>query len=298
MLKNGRTAARRRALILASFLGAVLASLSGTAFATENIDPAGDDHQYAWGENIGWVNAEPSGQGGPGAEVLDFNLIGWMWGENVGWINLSCQNNATCADSSFGVANDGYGILSGFAWGENIGWINFSPTTCLPDPTCGVRIDAATGYFQGRAWGENVGWISFSDGGPPVGHTTRTSWCQGFAGPPGFGPAVSVIKTVGGGTKVIWSPQSNASWYDLVSGRLSTLLASQGNFSLSTQRCFASKTLDTAASIPGPPPPPGDAQWDLVRGNTCRGRGSYDSGAASQNGSRDAEIEAAPFHCP
>src|SRR5437867_2962787 len=83
---------------------------------------------------------------------------GNIWRENAGWINLSCQNNAACAANPYGVANDGYGGLSGFAWGENIGWVNFAPTTCQPDPTCGVRIDPATGYFQGRAWGENVGW--------------------------------------------------------------------------------------------------------------------------------------------
>src|SRR5882672_7011903 len=123
---------------LGAILLAVLAGSGAAIAAPENIDPAGDDHQYAWGENIGWVNAEPSGEGGPGAEVQDFHVLGWMWGENVGWVNLSCLNDASCAVSSFGVDNDGYGGLTGFGWGENIGWINFAPTTCQPDPTCGV----------------------------------------------------------------------------------------------------------------------------------------------------------------
>jgi hypothetical protein len=276
----------------------VLAVLAGRASATENIDPASDEHQYAWGENIGWVNAEPSGEAGPGAEVQDFRILGWLWGENVGWINLHCLNNGTCADSSYGVLNDAYGALSGFAWAENIGWINFAPTTCLSDPTCGVHIDAATGYFLGRAWSENGGWISFSTGGPPSEWTARTSWCQSTGSAPGFGPALSVEKTGGGGTTVIWSPQSNATWYDVVSGRLSTLRATQGDFALSTDRCFASKLEGTAAPIPGPPPPAGDGSWFLARGANCRGRGSYDSGAASQVGSRDTEIAASPFACP
>jgi len=288
----------RRALFLGAACVSALALAGATAFAAENIDPAADDHQYAWGENIGWVNAEPSGQGGPGAEVQDFRLVGWMWGENVGWINLSCLNNATCADSSFGVSNDGYGALSGFAWSENMGWINFAPTTCLPDPTCGVRIASATGYFQGRAWSENGGWISFSDGGAPAAWTARTSWCQSTSGAPGFGPSLSVAKTGGGGTSVIWSPQSNVAFYDLVSGKLSTLHASHGDFTQSTQRCFATKTTETTVPIPGAPPAAGDGFWFLARGNNCRGRGPYDSGASSQVGSRDAEIAASQFSCP
>jgi len=298
---NSRTACpeklRRQAIFAAMLVAGLMGSAAG-ALGAENIDPAGDGHQYAWGENIGWVNAEPSGPGGPGVEVQNFRLLGWMWGENVGWINMSCLNNATCADSTYGVTNDGYGKLSGYAWAENIGWINFSPTTCLSDPTCGVRIDAATGYFQGRAWSENAGWISFSDGGPPVEWTSLTDWCHTVAGPPGVGPSLSVLKTGGGGTSVIWSPQSNFAWYDLVSGKLSTLQASHGDFTQSTQRCFASKTANTVVEIPGAPPAPGEGFWFLVRGDNCRGRGTYDSGTPSQIGGRDAEIAAAPFACP
>src|SRR2546426_8744304 len=130
-------------ILLAALFGVV-----GVTGGAENIDPANDDHQYAWGENVGWINAEPSGNGGPGAEVSDFGLTGWMWGENIGWISLSCANTSSCLASNYGVSNNGFGLLSGFAWGENAGWINFGPTACDPDPTCGVRIDPTTGYFQ------------------------------------------------------------------------------------------------------------------------------------------------------
>jgi hypothetical protein len=102
-----------------------LCLLSATLAAAENIDPDGDGSQYAWGENVGWLNAEPQGEGGPGLEVSDSELTGWIWSENFGWVTLSCQNTASCADSAYGVVNDGKGNLSGFAWGENIGWINF-----------------------------------------------------------------------------------------------------------------------------------------------------------------------------
>ena len=43
------------------------------AFA-ENIDPNNDGSQYAHGENVGWVNLESGGNGGPGVEVSDFAL--------------------------------------------------------------------------------------------------------------------------------------------------------------------------------------------------------------------------------
>src|SRR4029434_8427813 len=64
-------------------LGFILASIVDIAWA-ENIDPADDTSQYAWAENIGWLNAEPSGDGGPGVQVGDSQLSGWMWGENMG----------------------------------------------------------------------------------------------------------------------------------------------------------------------------------------------------------------------
>jgi hypothetical protein len=124
----------------------------------ENIDPHDDDSQYAYGENVGWINFEPSH--GLGVTVTALEVIGYAWGENVGWINLSPTEG--------GVVNDGDGNLSGYAWGENVGWINFAPIGA------GVYIDAC-GDFNGTAWGENIGWINFrSDGDNPF--YVRTSW--------------------------------------------------------------------------------------------------------------------------
>jgi len=91
----------------------------------DNVDPGDLGAQYAWGENIGWVNAEPQGDGGPGMTVSDDRLTGWMWSENAGWISLSCENTSSCSDNGYGVVNDGKGNLSGHAWGENLGWISF-----------------------------------------------------------------------------------------------------------------------------------------------------------------------------
>jgi hypothetical protein len=126
-----------------------------------NIDPNEDDSQYAYGENVGWFNFEPSE--GPGVTVTATVVTGFVWAENIGWINLSPTNYG-------GVSNDGNGILSGYAWGENVGWINFSPDGG------GVTIDD-DGDFDGWAWGENIGWIHFRNLSIP--YKVQTSWVPG-----------------------------------------------------------------------------------------------------------------------
>ncbi len=122
-----------------------------------NIDPYDDDSQYAYGENIGWLNFEPSE--GPGVTVTDTEVTGFVWAENIGWVNL--------APNYGGVTNDRSGNLGGYAWGENVGWINFNPTGG------GVTIDNE-GNFDGRAWGENIGWIHFQNLSIP--YKVQTAW--------------------------------------------------------------------------------------------------------------------------
>jgi len=136
----------RRRLTLAVFAMAIL-FLASIASA-ENIDPHNDSSQYAYGENVGWLNFEPNiAEPNVGATVTSEKLTGFIWAENIGWINLSPVSYG-------GVTNDGSGNLSGYAWGENVGWINFSPNYG------GVTIDF-DGSFGGWAWGENIGWINF-----------------------------------------------------------------------------------------------------------------------------------------
>ena len=57
---------------------------------------------------------------GTAVSVTDTVLTGHLWGENVGWINLN--------PSQSGVTNTTAGVLGGYAWGQNTGWINFAPT--------------------------------------------------------------------------------------------------------------------------------------------------------------------------
>ena len=130
----------------------------------ENIDPYDDGSQYAYGENVGWLNFEPNQ--GPGVTVSDANITGYVWAENIGWINL---------DPNFGgVTNDGTGLLSGYGWGENVGWISFNPKVPGDPNHYGVTIDHE-GNFAGWAWGENIGWIHLAST-TPYPYKVQTSW--------------------------------------------------------------------------------------------------------------------------
>ncbi|HUT29490.1 MAG TPA: hypothetical protein VMX13_06845 [Sedimentisphaerales bacterium] len=133
----------------------------------ENIDPCDDDSQYAWAENVGWVNFEPNRpEPNVGATVADHNVSGFVWSENIGWINLWPKFG--------GVANDANGRLSGYAWGENVGWINFRPAVPSDVNCYGVTINSE-GNFDGWAWGENIGWIHLKSSAP-VAYKVQTSW--------------------------------------------------------------------------------------------------------------------------
>jgi hypothetical protein len=122
----------------------------------ENIDPGNTGSQYAYGENVGWINFKPSY--GPGVTVTDTMVTGFVWHENIGWINLN--------PSQGGVVNDGIGNLSGYAWSENAGWINFGPN--------GSGVTITSGDFDGWAWGENIGWLHFQNQTIP--YVVQTGW--------------------------------------------------------------------------------------------------------------------------
>lgn len=121
--------------------------------------PAGEEkigrilygENYAWGENIGWVDFSP-----PEAslEIGKNILSGWIKIENLGWVSLGSgrprdgHRYSNLDRGDYGVNNDGSGNLSGWAWGENFGWISFD----------GVKIDSG-GHFSGYARSANIGYI-------------------------------------------------------------------------------------------------------------------------------------------
>jgi hypothetical protein len=200
-------------------IGLVCLLAAGPARSAENIDPANGGSQYAWSENAGWWNAEPSGNGGPGVNVAATALTGWIWSESLGWISLSCQNTGTCASNAYGVLNDSKGDLTGYAWSENAGWINFAPKNGLGTPVP-VRIDPGTGVFGGYAWGENIGWVSFAFSAPvEVPYQIRTSWSAPTpsatrtptpGGTPGATPTATATRTPDASSSRTPTPTSNA----------------------------------------------------------------------------------------
>lgn len=248
----------------------------------ENIDPAGDDSRYAWAENAGWINAEPSGDGGPGVQVDDFELTGWMWGENTGWINISCRNTSSCDAVDFHVVNDGAGALSGYAWAENAGWINFAPSTA------GVTVDVVTGDFSGRAWGENIGWITFASTGPHP-YKVKTGWnCSPPPSPPSGSPDLLVDKS-GPDALLSWTTVPGATGYDVVYGEVDCL-RSTGSLIGCTLGCPGENRTSGSLAVAGMPLP-GGGFWFLVRGTNCGGCGSYGTTR------RDSDIAASGMDC-
>jgi len=256
----------------------------------ENIDPDGDGSQFAWAENVGWINAEPSGDGGPGVQVDDFELTGYMWGENIGWVSMSCKNDSTCGTTAYGVVNDGQGVLSGYAWGENVGWIDFAPTTA------GVLIDVSTGNFSGHAWGENIGWIAFAASGEhPC--KIKTSWNCDPAPPAPSGSAWLTVGSSGADTELSWGALAGATGYDVVAGSLSALRSSGGDYSLATDDCLANNHTATSLTV-SDLLPAGGGLWFLVRSDNCGGAGTCDSGGVGQVDGRDAAIGSSGNDCP
>jgi len=110
----------------------VACGLLAAVAAATTIDPA---HPYAYGANIGWVNAE--GDVASGAVIGQAFCEGYMYGANVGWIHLgdgTPVNGMAYANNSasdFGINHDGLGNLTGYAYGANIGWISLSTLATL-----------------------------------------------------------------------------------------------------------------------------------------------------------------------
>ena len=128
-----------------------------SSMAATTIDPS---NPYAYGANIGWINAE--GDTANGAVIGQAFCSGYMYGANVGWINLgdgTPDNGMAYANNSatdFGINHDGLGNLTGYAWGANIGWINFEQTYGMP------KVNLETGGLSGYVWAANAGWINLS----------------------------------------------------------------------------------------------------------------------------------------
>ena len=82
-------------------------------------------------------------------------------------------------------------------------------------------------------------------------------------------------------------------------GNTSTLRAGGGDYSIATDGGVGDNvTADTVVVSGTPELATGDGYWYLARRVNCKGKGSHDSGGASQVGLRDAEIAASGHDCP
>jgi len=101
----------------------------------------------------------------------------------------------------------------------------------------------------------------------------------------------------GGAALLTWSEVPAATKYDLVRGSLQGLRSSGGDFSVATSDCLGDDIMGTTAGD-GAVPAASQGLFYLIRAANCGASGSYNSGAASQAGSRDAEIAASGHACP
>jgi N-acetylneuraminic acid mutarotase len=109
-------------------------------------------------------------------------------------------------------------------------------------------------------------------------------------------PTVTATKT-GDVAHLSWLDLVGVSAYDVTKGSLEALRLSGGDFSLATTGCLAND-ITLATTDDTEVPAPGSGFWYLVRVTGCGTAGTYNTEAASQAGSRDAEIAASGGACP
>ena len=169
-------------------------------------------------------------------------------------------------------------------------WAATSTTGAPPSGRYGAAVWTGSEMI---VWG---GWSTASN--PDADLNVGGRYCDGGCSSPAPGGGSTVtLAGPSGGDLVSWSALNGADRYDLVRGSLALLGSSGGNFTTATQSCLAND--QAGVSFPDATPPAvGDGFFYLVRGISCGGTGTYDSGAASQVGSRDAEIAASANACP
>jgi hypothetical protein len=98
------------------------------------------------------------------------------------------------------------------------------------------------------------------------------------------------------GNALMWTALPGAMHYDVVRGGLRAL-PPLGHFSSAVSDCLAENASSTLFVDPSTPTP-GDGFFYLVRGGSCGGEGTYDSGGVGQVRSRDAGVAASAGACP
>lgn len=98
---------------------------------------------------------------------------------------------------------------------------------------------------------------------------------------------------------IYWTPVPGAEAYDLIRADLGALRQSGGDYTTAVRACLQDgypASLELKQRYQGVPKP-GEAFLFLMRATTQSDPGTFDSGGAGQQGSRDAEIKAALVSC-
>jgi len=105
------------------------------------------------------------------------------------------------------------------------------------------------------------------------------------------------LESSGLDTVLTWCNPPGATGSDIIRGDVATLASSAGGFSVATEECVINDHPTNSFPYSGTPII-GQGFWFLVRCEGCPAQGTYDSGAPSQVGLRDAEIAASGQDCP
>ncbi|HXG46815.1 MAG TPA: thrombospondin type 3 repeat-containing protein [Methylomirabilota bacterium] len=152
-----------------------LGLMAGGAGAATTISPT---NLFAYGANLGWVNARADGV--HGAVIGEFFCAGYLYAANVGWIHLGDGQPAdgiryrSESAADYGVNHDGRGNLRGFAWSPEIGWLTFTNRDARGAFFDGPQVDLRTGRLSGAIWSANCGWIALSN----VVALVQTGWLE------------------------------------------------------------------------------------------------------------------------
>jgi N-acetylneuraminic acid mutarotase len=230
------------------------------------------------------------------------------------WSPLGGEPGAPVARTNHAVVSDGGGL---FVWGGMVSSSGGDNSTDSGARYCSC-VSGVVFYrdFDGDDYGNQAVSVSPCDGVAPAGYVATSGDCDdsNFFIHPGalelcdgidnncdtaidntaLAPAGPVTWTAAG--LFTWPMLEQATGYDVVYGDLALLRSSAGDFTTATIACHGDDTDSTEVPFPYVPAV-GNGVWLLVRGVNCGGPGSYD-GEAGQAGSRDAEIAAAPNHCP
>jgi len=102
--------------------------------------------------------------------------------------------------------------------------------------------------------------------------------------------------------ELTWTVPVGETSFDIVSGDLRTLIASDGSYVQATELCLADDTSATSLFYPNEPSVPGQGLWFLVRGEVSElgyeTPRSYETPAGGQVDGRDGEINVSDGACP